>query len=130
MVAHGCITGLTPPLPVSHYTGSLVEIEVMCSNAPSSNDVRLVAFGDPVASTSGALFIEPNNTQVTPLVSNLTINCVDVAPVAVGGVALGGDLRGIAASASGAPWLWAALGVGVIVAMSALAIARRNAASG
>ncbi|MCH7580891.1 MAG: hypothetical protein IIB22_11660 [Chloroflexi bacterium] len=82
-----------------------------------------------VAGTNGALFTEPPFSQVVPLVSNLTINCVDVAPAAVGGLALDSGLRGIAAQDGGAPWLWAALGFVVIAAMSALAIARQRTVS-
>ena len=65
-----------------------------------------------------------------PLVSNLTINCVDVAPVAVGGVALDSELRGIAGHDRTVPWLWAALGLGAIVTLSVLAFARHWQAAG
>ena len=85
--------------------------------------------GDPVAGTSGALFAVTFGQNVVPRVGLLTINCVDVAPVAVGGVALGDELRGIAAQDGTAPWLWAALGFGAIAALGALAVARRQRAA-
>ncbi|MCH8009897.1 MAG: hypothetical protein IIC91_13645 [Chloroflexi bacterium] len=133
VVGHSCITGLIPPLPASHYVGNLVEFVLTCSTEPSTNPVELLpydpAFPRPpgtVAGTNGALFTEPNGSQIVPLLSDLTVNCVDVAPVAVGGVALGGELRGIATQDRDAPWLLAALGLGAIAALGALAIARRR----
>ena len=65
-----------------------------------------------------------------PEVSDLTINCVDIAPAAVGGVALGGELRGISARDGDTPWLWAVLGLAAVVTVGALFVARRwNAGS-
>ncbi len=129
-VFHGCITGLPAPLPISNYTGNLIELSLSCSSDESSTEVLLLPEGDPVALTSGALFKLPDDIPVVPKVSNLTINCEDVAPAAVGGVALGGELRGIVGQDGDATWLWAALGFGVIAAMGAFAIARWHAASG
>ena len=133
VVSHGCLTGLLPPVPASHYVGNVVEFTLTCSSDPSGNLIELLPYvwsftlpaGD-VAGTSGALFTDTSFGQIVPIVSNLTINCVDVVPVAVGGVALGGELRGIAAQHGNVPWLWAALGIGAIAALSVLAIARRR----
>ena len=131
LVSHGAETGIVPPFPTSHFVGNIVELSFVCSAGISTTLVRLVPDGDPIAITSGSLLIYGDfPTRVIPKVGNLTINCVDAAPAAVGGVALGGELRGIAAHDRTAPWLWATLGFGgAIVAMSALTIVRRHAAS-
>ena len=131
VVGHGCLTGLIPPIPESHYVGNLVEFILTCSTGPSSNLVKLLPYTqspDAVAGTSGALFVQSDASQTVPLVGSLTINCVDAAPAAVGGVALGGELQGISARDGNAPWLWAALGLGLIAATSAVTIARRRRA--
>ncbi|MCI0855492.1 MAG: hypothetical protein J4N98_02290 [Chloroflexi bacterium] len=131
VVGHGCLTGLLQPIPPSHYSGNLVEFTLSCSDNVTSTNVQLLPYADDfttVASSSGALFVVPIGSQIVPLVSNLTINCVDAAPAAVGGVALGAELRGIAAQDGPAPWLWAALGFGLIVTLSALGSARRRRA--
>ena len=128
--AHTCLTGLIPPLPASEHTGSFLELDFNCSANVSTTDVNLLAFNQPNTITSGALFVLPDDSRIVPLVSNLTINCVDAAPAAVGGVALGGELRGISAQHGNAPWLWAALGLGAIVTLSVLAFARHWQAAG
>lgn len=93
-VNHGCITGLLPPLPVSSYAGTFVQLSMTCSSTPSSTTTRLLLDGDPVASTSGTtiVLIDGLADPVTfvPKISNLIINCV--APAAVGGVAIDGEL--------------------------------------
>ena len=125
-VLHGCISGI--PIPeLSDYTGTFIALSFTCSEAPSSTEVVLLPEGEPaVGSTSGALFVLPNGSTLRPERRTLTIDCVDVAPAAVGGLVLDSGLRGIARQDGGAPWLWTALGLGVIVAMSALAVARRR----
>ena len=129
-VAHTCITGLVPPPPKSAYVGRLVELDLNCSSQPTTNDLKLLAYLQEGTETSGALFSFSAGTQTIPRVGNLTVNCVEAAPAAVGGVALGGELRGIAGQDRNAPWLWATLGLGgAIVAMSVLTVLRRYAAS-
>ena len=133
-VSHGCFTSLLPPAPASHYVGQFIQLSMTCSSTPSSSDVTLLLDGHPSTITSGTAFVlAPQSPEqvLLPKVSALSVNCVDAAPAAVGGVALSGELRGIAAQNGKIPWLWAALGFAGIVAFSALAIARRrNAVSG
>ena len=130
-VGLGCIGSFLPPLPTSDYVGNVMAFEFTCSPDISSTLVRLLPEGASIAGTSGALFFSPRAEPIVPDVSDLAINCVDAAPPAVGGVALGGELRGIAAQDGPAPWLWAALGFGLIAAISALAIGwRQNIVSG
>ncbi len=79
-VNHGCLTGLLPPQPVSNFVGSMVEISLTCSSENSSTEVMLLPLGDTAAGTSGAAFAEPDTSQVTPKVSNLSVTC-GAAPV-------------------------------------------------
>ena len=122
--AHTCLTGLIPPLAKSVHTGRLLELDFNCTEPDTSNDLRLLAYEQDDAGTSGAVFVLSSAEQVVPLVGNLIINCV--TPAAVGGVALDGDLRGIAAQEGNARWLWVAVTVGAIAALSAMVIARRR----
>ena len=113
LVGHGCLTGLTPPLLLSAYTGNAVDLDFTCSTEVTTTEVRLVPAltegSDPVALTSGAQFsrqnVFGNDIQVIPEVSNLTVNCV--APVGVGGIALDSDLRSLpleTADLGSTPW--------------------------
>ena len=74
-VLHGCLTGLLPPLPTSTFVGNLLELSITCSAANSTTEVQLLPLGDPVALTSGAVFITPGGEQVIPKVSNLSVTC-------------------------------------------------------
>jgi hypothetical protein len=74
-VNHGCITGIVPPLPVSNYRGVFAALEFTCSTSPSTTEVKLLPNGDPVARTNGALFSQSDNTQITPAVRNVTVEC-------------------------------------------------------
>ncbi len=79
LVNHGCITGLFPPLPDSHYVGTFVQLSLTCSSAPSSTETMLLPEGDPLGLTSGTAFRVISVTEsvlVVPKISNLTINCV------------------------------------------------------
>lgn len=84
-VSHGCLTGDSDPLPVSHYRGNLVELLFTCPTAASSSELQLLPFEGPVAATFGSLFVLPDLTRVVPVLGGLTVNCID-APPAVGGV--------------------------------------------
>lgn len=75
VLAHGCATGLLPPLPVSTHVGLLFTMVLTCSPSGSSNLIQLLPSGDPIAGTSGALFTTAGATQVIPKVSNLTLFC-------------------------------------------------------
>ncbi|MCH7698845.1 MAG: S8 family serine peptidase [Chloroflexi bacterium] len=74
-VNQGCVSGL-PPIPISHYVGNVVELSFACSSSPSSTEVQLLPYLDPVAITSGALFQFSVDVRFIPRVSNLTVNCV------------------------------------------------------
>ena len=75
-VAHGCLSGLIPPLPTSTYVGNFLEISLTCSSSSSTTEIRLVPSGDPDAPTSGAAFVlEDLVTQVVPKVSDLSVTC-------------------------------------------------------
>ena len=132
VVHHGCLSGLLPPIPVSHYVGNLVEISLTCSAEPTSNEIDLIpaTHGDPInfpdeftiAGTSGAKFTYLNGGQqvsIIPKLSGITINCVDVLPEAVGGVALDGDLAPLGALEAGEQRsrVWGSWLAGALVAL-------------
>ena len=127
-VGHGCLTGLLPPLPASFYIGPFIQLSMSCPAPPTSSELLLLPEGHPSAGTSGTLILlgGDGGVKLLPEVSALTIRCVEVTPVAVGGVALDGELRGIAGHDGTALWLWVVVAFGVIVSLSALAIARRR----
>ena len=72
---HGCLTGLTPPLPISFYTGNLIELSMTCSEADTTSEVRLLPHEDPLALTNGALFTTGGPLNVVPKVTGLTVRC-------------------------------------------------------
>ncbi len=74
-ILHGCLTGLFPPLPISTFTGTLLELSMTCSSSDSTTEVELLPEGDDRAGTSGALFKTPDDTGIIPKVSNLTVVC-------------------------------------------------------
>ena len=75
VLAHGCATGLQPPLPVSTHIGLIFTMILTCSPNNSNNLIHLLPSGDPIAGTNGALFTTPGSTQVIPKVSNLALFC-------------------------------------------------------
>ena len=80
LVSHGCLTGILPPQPASTYTGDIISLAMKCSAAFTTTTVRLLAEGDPIAGTSGALFAKPGGVQVVPKVGNKTIRCLGPTP--------------------------------------------------
>ena len=76
LVNHGGLTGLTPPLPASHFEGAIVRLEMNCSAEASSNKVLLLAADEKEVGTKGSLFVLPDATEVVPAVSGLTVACV------------------------------------------------------
>ncbi|MCI0855254.1 MAG: DUF11 domain-containing protein [Chloroflexi bacterium] len=80
LVSHGALSGLIPPHIPSFYLGNLVVLDFNCSAASSSTLVQLLPESDPLAGTSGALYVEPPTTQVIPKVDTLTIKCVGPTP--------------------------------------------------
>lgn len=78
-INHGGLTGLASP-PPSFFTGTLVEIQLSCPNASTSQaTIDLMAFDDPVAQTFGSAFFT-DSTPIIPKVGSLTINCVAPTP--------------------------------------------------
>ena len=77
LVNHGGLTSLTPPMPVSHFEGAIVQLEMSCSAEASSNTVLLLAADEKEVGTKGSLFVLPDATQVVPAVSGLTVDCVE-----------------------------------------------------
>ena len=77
VLAHGCATGLLPPLPVSTHVGLLFTMILTCSPSNTSNLIQLLPAGpaESIPFTSGSLFTTPGATQVIPKVSNLTLIC-------------------------------------------------------
>ena len=75
----GALTSIIPPHPVSLFAGELFAFSFACTSTPSSTEVRLLPYLDPVATTFGALYSEPGGAQVIPEVGSLDINCVDWA---------------------------------------------------
>ena len=72
----GALTQLLPPQPPSFYKGDLFSIELTCTTSQSSSSVDLLPSGDPVAGTSGGLFIEfGSGDQIIPAGTGLNINC-------------------------------------------------------
>ncbi|MCH7699956.1 MAG: PD40 domain-containing protein [Chloroflexi bacterium] len=76
LVNHGGLTSLTPPMPVSHFEGAIVQLEMSCSAEASSNTVLLLAADEKEVGTKGSLFVLPDATQIVPAVSGLTVACV------------------------------------------------------
>ena len=74
-VSHSALTGLLPPLPVSTFTGTAVEISMTCSAGASSTVVELIPLADPRAGGQGAGFVEADGITQTPASDTLTINC-------------------------------------------------------
>ncbi len=79
VISHGCISGLIEPVASTHV-GNLVDLSFTCSVEPSSTLVELLPYNDPVAGTSGTLFVEfGTNLKLVPELGNLTIDCVPPA---------------------------------------------------
>jgi len=75
-VLHGSITGLTPPLPASRQTGTMVRIQLRCPNSPTTVPVELVGYNEGVAGTSGSLLIEADGvTRYLPELGSINVNC-------------------------------------------------------
>lgn len=67
VVAHGGLTGTSPPFPVSHYAGPVVQFTLTCSAEPGSFEVALVTL-DPNVSPLGASYTTPQDI-ITPVAS-------------------------------------------------------------
>lgn len=132
-VLHGCITGLLPPLLVTHYVGPFIEFILTCSQGASSTEVKLLGKHHPTAGTSGSSYDVSGkfDGRRTPLVNHLIVNCV--APPAVGGVALDSTLApleqasvdGHFKSAPTASLVLTALGIAAVFGIGMLFLRRR-----
>lgn len=75
-VLHGGLTGLVPPLPTSSATGVVVQFEISCPADPVQVPVSLLAYEDPLAGTSGSLFVGTDgDAKIVPDVAPITVNC-------------------------------------------------------
>lgn len=136
-VNHSGLTALIPPLPVSRFTGPIVQLAFTCTDSASETDVKLLPLGDELALGNGSGFVQPDGvTQVPAKADPLTIECARVAATpqptpTVGGLAptgtggflddpdlgptgtAGGDQAGIAGDNDGGgnAALWAIIGV-------------------
>ena len=103
-----CWTGNLPPRPSSMYKGDLFAFSLTCTDDVSSNEMRIVRAGDPIADapgeppfagTNGPLFIEEGipKTDHVPAVSGVTVNCVTPPPTPdpVGGIVVDPELRAL-----------------------------------
>ena len=73
-----CQNGVIPPLPPSFHKGGLFSFSLTCTSTQSSNQIDLLPYGDPVAGTDGALFVELDVLGGTPRIPSLTgilVNC-------------------------------------------------------
>ncbi len=77
VLAHGCATGLLPPLPVSNYLGTFVTMILTCSLTDTDNLIQLLPSGDrfTTAATNGALYTNPGALQIIPKVNSLSMFC-------------------------------------------------------
>jgi hypothetical protein len=100
VLAHGGLTGTSPPFPVSDYEGTVVQFTVSCPTDEDSFELALVNY-DPAVSPLGAQYTDPDLTPVpsksvgerdidltgegttttVPVASVLDINCA-VVPTA------------------------------------------------
>ena len=136
-VLHGGLTGVIPPLPLSTYVGTVFEIELQCSDAFSSNDVKLLPSGDAVAGTSGALFNGEGAEQIIPKVGSVTVICgVEPTPTpAPDGPTDGPTDGGLPPTGTGAlssdggvsTTLWLVIGALVVAGAAGLGASARSA---
>ncbi len=80
-ITHGGLTGLLPPLPESSYTGTLLEIDLECSDTYSHTAVRLMPLS--AGRTSGAAFaFYEGDTQVDvpTKTDSVIVNCGEAPP--------------------------------------------------
>lgn len=77
LLAHGGMTGLIPPVPISDYEGVIIELHMACPATAAAIPVSLLLYDDPLALNNGSMFGEPDLvTPVIPKLSSITMNCV------------------------------------------------------
>jgi len=62
-VAHGGLTGLSEPFPVSHYEGSVVELSMSCSTEPDTFHPAIIAH-NPAVSPIGTSLNLPDSSMI------------------------------------------------------------------
>ena len=73
----GGLTAVGPPHPASFHKGELFSFSLTCTTSASTSQIDLLPSGDPIAGTSGALFIEFGpGFRFIPSVTGLQVNCV------------------------------------------------------
>ena len=148
---YGGLTGTSPPFPVSHYAGPMVETKFKCSPSPASFDVPLIAYSD--STLYGASYTLPDQTVVpaktarqqnidlngdgtpesVPVAEALTINCQVVPPTPTSTQrppqAAATATQGLPSTGSGGvgganspSGLWVAIGSLVATALTALGV--------
>ncbi len=76
LLQHGSLTGLIPPLPISHDIGVVVRVRMSCPARSVTIPITLLVSGDPIAGTSGSLFVAADGvTQIIPFVSPINLHC-------------------------------------------------------
>ena len=128
----GCENVQVRPVP-SFYKGELLSIALTCTENASSSDIQLSPFGDLIARTKGAFFLELDTIQpIVPELTGITVDCVP--PLPIGGIAVGSELRALPLDVSQPSdpgvgvlaGVATALGFGAIVVGSARLYARRR----
>ena len=70
---HFASTSLLPPLPLSTFTGDLIELDVVCTQA-GSYDVGLTAVP---TSPFGGVYADATGSEIAVAADSLRINCID-----------------------------------------------------
>ena len=76
----GCLTGFIPPQPPSFHEGSVFTFELTYTGSPTTSTLNLLYSGDPIAGTSGTIGHDINGGHIFPVLSPLTIECIDPGP--------------------------------------------------
>ena len=80
-LAHGALTGLIPPLPVSSYDGTILELDLVCSDSFSRTAIRMLPKSD--TRTSGATFAFNEGdiqVEVPPKANTVVVSCGEEPP--------------------------------------------------
>ena len=72
-------TGLSAPLPASHYKGTLFAFDLTCLESPSSHFLELIPLGQAPANEFGTQITEATLEAniLTPSVQSIDVNCVE-----------------------------------------------------
>ena len=77
VLAHGCATGLFPPLPISTHVGLFSTMVLTCSPNDTRNLIQLLPDRSSIADSSGSLFTKPpiGALVIVPKLNNLRLFC-------------------------------------------------------